>query len=80
MRHYSHEMHSLLRRTAGPEFSWGEQESKALEIASAAQTEIERLRDLLNDMQYIDMKARYARGEKSWANMINEREALAWPR
>ena len=42
--------------------------------------EIERLRDLLNDMQYIDMRARYARGEKSWANMINEREALAWPR
>ena len=44
MRHYSHEMHSLLRRTAGPEFGWGEGQNKALEIVSAAQDEVERLR------------------------------------
>ena len=47
MRHYSHEMHSLLRRTAGPEFGWGEGQNKALEIASAAQDEVEQLRKVL---------------------------------
>ena len=37
--------------------------------------EIERLRGLLADEEYIRMRAAYARGEKSWANMIAEREA-----
>jgi hypothetical protein len=48
MRHYSNEMHSLFRRTAGPEFSWGEQQAKALEIVSAAQAEVERLRNRID--------------------------------
>ena len=37
--------------------------------------EVERLRGLLADDEYIRMRADYARGHKSWANMINEREA-----
>lgn len=40
-----------------------------------AADEIEHLRGLLADEEYIRMRAAYARGEKSWANMINEREA-----
>jgi len=37
--------------------------------------EIDYLRGLLADEQYIRMRADYARGQKSWANMLNEREA-----
>lgn len=44
-------------------------------LANEAADEVARLTALLDDAQYIDMKARYARGEKSWANMLNEREA-----
>jgi hypothetical protein len=40
-----------------------------------AADEIVRLRGLLADDQYIQMRADYAKGHKSWANMINEREA-----
>lgn len=44
-------------------------------VTCRAADEIERLRGLLADEQYIRMKADYSRGQKSWANMINEREA-----
>jgi hypothetical protein len=44
-------------------------------VTNAAADELERLAGLLNDDQYIEMRAAYARVEKSWANMINEREA-----
>ena len=50
MRHYSHEMYSLLRSTAGPEFSWGEQAKGALKIASAAQDDVERVRGALQTL------------------------------
>lgn len=46
----------------------------AREARYAADDKIERLRALLNDKQYVQMKADYNRGHRSWANMINERE------
>ena len=45
------------------------------DIWQCAADEIEHLRGLLADEQYIRMKADYSRGQKSWANMIEEREA-----
>lgn len=44
-------------------------------LMTEAADELERLEGLLSDEQYIRMRADYAKGHKSWANMINEREA-----
>ena len=44
-------------------------------LMKEAADELERLNGLLADEQYIRMRADYAKGHKSWANMINEREA-----
>lgn len=49
--------------------------SEPAALLRGAVSEIKRLRGLLADEDYIRMRADYARGHKSWANMINEREA-----
>ena len=44
-------------------------------LSNEAADEIERLRGLLVDTEYIQMRADHSRGQLSWANMINAREA-----
>ena len=68
MRHYSHEMHSLLRQAFGPEFSWSESVGKVLSIVSDAQDEIEVLRVVQDDLHTM-LKATLA--EPNGVDLVN---------
>ena len=44
-------------------------------IAAAKREGMERVWELIDDKDYISMKAKYNNGQLSWANMLGEREA-----
>jgi hypothetical protein len=68
---------SINRKSSGPPTFHRDYVEDLRAFIAKRDAEIERLRDLLADKDYIRIKAAHNAGQLSWFNMVKEREARA---